>query len=396
MTPQRFDQLWQQFNAGQLSEPEYAELLEAVDTGAFDDRVQANILAALNARRTDSRWTAEREAAVWGRISPHMPKQEPARRFRIGWRWAAAAILVASFGTVAWFVLFNKPQKEIFALEPQAQRFKNDIAPGTKKATLILANGSTIVLDSAKKGSLATQGNATVSKMDDGRLMYSAGKEEPTAILYNTLTVPRGGQIVQLTLADGTKVWMNAASSLRYPTGFRGKDRTVVLTGEGYFEVAKNPAMPFHVQVNGTDVEVLGTHFNVMAYEEENETKTTLLEGSVKVTVTRGSASLQLAPGQQAKINKAGEIELFKGVDIESTMAWKNGLFQFSDENIENIMRQVSRWYDVDVSYEGNVKALKFGAEISRKENVSKLLKFLELTGVIHFKIDGNKILVTP
>ena len=308
-------------------------------------------------------------------------------------RAAAAAVIVMLVSTATYFLLLQKAPVNI-AAAPQTERFKNDIAPLTKNAILTLANGLKVVLDSTKKGSLALQGNATVSKTGEAQLVYNAAGKKPTELVYNTLTIPRGAQVVQVSLADGTKVWMNSASSLRYPTAFNGNNRTVELTGEAYFEVAKNPSMPFHVLVNGTEVEVLGTHFNIMAYEDEHAVRTTLLEGSVKIT--RGQSSLLISPGEQAKVDPAGEITLVKGVDIEATMAWKNGLFQFNDAGIESIMRQVSRWYDVEVEYQGNIKDLKFGAAISRKENVSRLLKFLELTGVIHFKIEGNKITVMP
>ena len=309
-------------------------------------------------------------------------------------RWAAAAAIIIGFATGSYFLFFHKKQANEIAIQPQAVRFKNDVAPGIKKAVLTLSGGQHIIIDSVKNGAVAKQANVQIIKTSGSELAYKPLNEKPGSVQYNDLSVPRGAPVIQMTLADGTRVWMNAASSLHYPTTFSGKERSVELTGEAYFEVAKNPSMPFHVKFNGTDVEVLGTHFNVMAYDDEPGTKTTLLEGKVKVS--KGTGSLIINPGEQAIVNPLGQITLDKNVNIEMTMAWKNGLFDFTDEKMENIMRQIARWYDVDVTYEGDTKNLVFGLAISRKENVSKLLNYMELTGTVHFRIEGNKITVTP
>jgi ferric-dicitrate binding protein FerR (iron transport regulator) len=215
-------------------------------------------------------------------------------------------------------------------------------------------------------------------------------------LAYNTIATPRGGQY-QLVLADGSKVWLNASSGLRYPTAFTGKERRVELTGEGYFEVAKNASMPFHVQVNQMDVEVLGTHFNINAYDDESAVKTTLLEGSVKV-VKRETANVKenpivLQPGQQAEMKPHSPLAINHSPNIEEVMAWKNGLFQFKAAGIETVLRQAARWYDVEFVYKGNIPE-KFSGQISRSANAEQLLKILELTGKVKFEINGKTIIV--
>ena len=306
---------------------------------------------------------------------------------------AAAAILILLTGG-AWYYFYQKPEAGITKNDSNADRFKNDIAPGSDKAVLTLADGSEIILDNAQTGTLTQQGNTKIILLDAGQLAYNThGTKANGEVLYNTISTPKGGQY-QIVLADGSKVWMNAASSLRFPTAFAGKQRNVELTGEAYFEVAKNAAMPFNVQVNDLNVQVLGTHFNVMAYNDENVIKTTLLEGAVKVT--KGTVAGLLKPGQQAKMDKdAGNIKIATA-DVEETMAWKNGLFLFNNDDIKTIMRQISRWYDVNISFEGNIPAKNFTWQISRNTNVSQVLKMLELTKEVHFKITGKNIVVMP
>ncbi len=306
---------------------------------------------------------------------------------------AAAAVIIA-LGTTAWFHWRTKPSKpEIVKTDNE---FKADINPGTNKALLTLANGSTVALDNVHTGTIGTEGNTKISKLDSSQLAYNAAinlNRGSHPELFNMLSTPRGGQY-QVILADGTKVWLNAASSLRFPIYFTRNSRKVELTGEAYFEVAKNPSLPFIVQVNGMQVQVLGTHFNVMAYGNEKEIRTTLLEGSVRIT--QNDESLTLKPGEQARITETGKMSIAKDADVEEAIAWKNGEFQFNGASIETIMKQVERWYDVDVSYEGTIAPHAFVANISRDVPVSKLLKLLQLTGQVHFKIENKKITVTP
>ncbi|MEP7081173.1 MAG: FecR family protein, partial [Ginsengibacter sp.] len=303
---------------------------------------------------------------------------------------AAAAIIVLLVAGYMWFY-FNNSSK-ITTQVLAKNEIKQDIAPGGNRATLTLANGSTIILDSAQNGSLATQGNTQVVKLKDGKLIYQKENSNPASIQYNIISTPRGGQY-QLTLTDGSQVWLNAASSITFPTSFVGDKREVKITGEAYFEVAHNAAMPFHVSVNKMDVEVLGTHFNVNAYDDEGMIKTTLFEGSVNVS--KGNESVKIRPGQQAIVkNVLGKIQIKDDVDLEAVAAWKNGKFIFQNEDIFSIMRKLERWYNVDVTFKGNVTKEDFIGIISSKVNLSQILRLLKQTGTVKFSVIGKNVLV--
>jgi transmembrane sensor len=257
-----------------------------------------------------------------------------------------------------------------------------------------LADGKRIILTGAKNGTIAKDHNAIINKTADGQLVYQSDDKETASSkrpAENLLQTPRGGEY-HLILADGTNVWLNAASSIRYPTAFTGNDRRVEVTGEAYFEVAHNAAKPFRVTSKGQTVEVLGTHFNINAYDDEPGIKTTLLEGSVKVSNKDQKAILK--PGQQAIVQSINNSIIIKNANTEEVVAWKNGYFLFDGEKIESIMRKVSRWYDVDVQYEQTMPDVAFGGSISRFENVSQLLEVLQRTGSVHFKIEGRRLTV--
>lgn len=330
------------------------------------------------------------------------------RRMR---RWIMAAAVVLLLGVGVW-LLAGRHASSGIASSPAIKETKPiDVpAPNGNNAILTLADGSTVVLDSVKNGELARQGDAQVSKANAGRLVYHAlpGGDAgnagttgaaglPQKMVYNTVSTRRGGQF-QIVLPDGSKVWLNTVSSLRFPTAFMGTERVVELKGEAYFEVAKNAAQPFVVHVStaedkGMDIRVLGTQFNVMAYDNEAEIRTTLLEGAVKVM--KGDKSRVLAPGEQAKVDKQGGLTLDAKADVDLAMAWKNGFTSFKSADIRSIMRQVERWYDIDVVYEGNVPERTFSGGISRDANLSELIRLLEVSK-IHFKIEGRKLTVTP
>lgn len=297
----------------------------------------------------------------------------------------AAAILV--FISTGIFLLYNKRNtQQIVNNKPDT----HDVAPGGNKAILTLSNGAKVVLNSVKNGNLGTQAGAMVVKKDS-LLSYKATKVNVNQVSYNTITTPNGGQY-QLVLADGTKVWLNAASSLRFPTQFIGKDRTVELTGEAYFEVAKNKAKPFNVKTSTQTTQVLGTHFDINSYSNETSVKTTLLEGSVKVLSATGNVII--SPGQQAVLsNNNNSLTVNNGVDINEVIAWKNGMFQFDDADIQTIMRQVARWYDIDTEFKGQIPNYTYHGKISRNSNASQVLRILGLSG-INFTIEGRKIIV--
>lgn len=315
-------------------------------------------------------------------------------------RLAAAAIVIA----IAAVVFMNIGRQSKTTEPVVAKTTVNDVLPGGNRAALKLADGRLIVLDSSANGSLAIQGNATIIKLSDGQIAYNAEDKGATEVLYNTMSTPPAGQY-KLKLPDGTDVWLNAASSITYPTAFAGRERTVTITGEAYFEVAKDRSKPFHVKVNDMDVEVFGTHFNINAYADEAAVKTTLLEGSVKVRQSangnRQSAknterAVVLKPGQQAVMAAVNSrLTIDHSPDIDQVIAWKNGLFNFNKVSLQDVMKQISRWYDVDVVYQGAIRPKKFGGEIQRDLNLSEVLDGLKETG-IHFKIEGKKLIVLP
>ena len=324
------------------------------------------------------------------------PVAKPSTNRRLWYYLSAAASVLIILGLAAYFY---SPQLHQPGPQPSTAQALKDIGPGGNKAILTLANGDKVVLEDARNGIISQQGNAAVNKTDSGSLFYNdVSSNAAASIVYNTLNTPYGGQY-QITLQDGTKVWLNAGSSLRFPTSFPGNERNVTLTGEAYFEVAKDKARPFFVTVNAgsaapMNVKVLGTHFNINAYPDEQHNIVTLLEGSVKVDC--GEANAMLAPGNAAILNKASGKLNIKDGDTEAATAWKNGYFLFDNEKVESIMRQISRWYDVEISYQGDVSGKAIGGSLSRSKNVSEVLNMLELTGTVHFKTEGRRITVMP
>ena len=302
---------------------------------------------------------------------------------------AVAASILAIILTS--FILFRQSDSaQIVKAVTSEQRFKDDVAPGGNKATLTLADGSVISLDDANDGTITQQGDAKVIKLD-GKILYDL-VANTKQVVYNTISTPRGGQY-QLALPDGSLVWLNATSSLRFPTAFVDNERRVEITGEAYFEVAKDPAKPFIVSVNNAEVQVLGTHFNINAYSDEEDVKTTLLEGSVKFV--NAANNIFLKPGQQSQLLKDGSIKLENGVNVEEVIAWKNGRFNFENAGIKMVMRQLSRWYDVEIKYRGKTDDI-FVAEMPRDIKLSDALKALEQTGRVKFEKDGKTIVVMP
>ncbi len=314
----------------------------------------------------------------------------PIRRY-----WAAAAAVLLLLGGLTTLYISRTPQPSMAINErPAADTL---ILPGGNKAVLTLANGRQVILDSAKNGLLAMQGTTGVVKRFDGAITYEQQRTSAAEPLYNTVTTPRGGQYA-VTLPDGTRVWLNAASSIRFPAAFTGEERLVEISGEAYLEVAPDKSKPFKVAVNNAkggrqmEVQVLGTSFNIMAYEDEGVVKTTLLEGAIRLV--HGTETKLLHPGQQGQL-KDGMFRLLDDADTEEALAWKNGQTLFAGEDITAIMRKVSRWYDVDVEYQGQLPKRNFTGGISRKADISELLKILELNQ-IHFTVKGRKITIMP
>ena len=309
------------------------------------------------------------------------------------WKWAAAAaglIGIIYFGNI---LLTRKIPAELAKTDSIVLRLPNEVLPKGNNAILTLSNGKTIVLDSVKNGIIARQGNTKVIKLDSGQLAFAPEtKNEFHAdeISYNTVSTPRATQY-QLVLSDGTKVWLNAASSLKFPTTFNEHDRIVELSGEGYFEVAKNKEKPFIVRTGKQEVKVLGTHFDIMAYEDEESIQTTLLEGIVVVRHDNQSETLE--PGRQARLNRDDNRLTVAMVNTSHAIAWKNGYFFFDKSDVKTIMRQVSRWYDLDIVYESPVPDLQFSGKIERSLPLSGITHLLE-SGQIHFRIEGKKCIL--
>ncbi len=328
---------------------------------------------------------------VYARIHPQVRQSLPRR---MGWRRmiAAAAVLILFLGGT-WLYRRSAPLN-VTATGSQKERFHNDIAAGGNKAVLTLAGGQKLVLDSLVNGEIARQGGASIHKKVDGEIIYSGVVPSNEALSYNTLSTPRGGKY-QLTLPDGTKVWLNAASSITYPVAFRGAERKVSITGEAYFEVAANKSRPFQVDMGkGVTTEVLGTTFDINVYSDEPVLKTTLVEGAVNVRTAAGTKLLQ--PGQEAEITRQGKVvTTVTSVNTENTTAWIRDEFFFQKTNIEEMMRQIARWYDVEVVYQGKPKT-QFVGSIPRSISAASLFKVLEATGGVHFIIEGKKITVMP
>ncbi|MEO6328272.1 MAG: FecR domain-containing protein [Ginsengibacter sp.] len=328
---------------------------------------------------------------LYSRIIDNSPMQKPGLIVRLIalLRWSAAAAVILLFGAGVYLYL-NHPSAKSIASKTTRKPIKPDndvVAPATNKAVLTLADGRMIELDSIKDGTLARQGNVQIVKQTDGQITYNGVSGED---LYNTLNVPRGSKVVTVRLSDGTQVWLNSESSLRYPAAFAGTERKVQITGEAYFEVAHNPGIPFIVKKDAIEIEVFGTRFNINSYGDEGMNKVTLLEGSIKVSLNNYQNLLK--PGQQAQITN--DIKLVNAVDIEKVMAWKNGKFQFGEKaDLHLIMKKIARWYDVDVEYEGGPVTQRFGGEMPMNSNLSQVLEILKTSGV-KFTIDGKKVIV--
>lgn len=344
------------------------ELLElpenyAPDTNVIRDRMLAKIEERI--RKSNIRYTSTR--SLWSRI-------------------AVAATLLLFISVGAYFILGKRRVPE------QVSQIQYDIKPGKNQATLTLANGQKIILTKGLNGKLAQQGNTSIAVSSSNAITYTTVAKNAEVVTYNTLSTARGEQSpYPLILSDGTKVWLDAASTITFPTVFNGKSRLVKITGQAYFEVAHNAAQPFKVSVRDLTVEDIGTQFNINAYEDEPAIRTSLLNGAVRVVRQAGQQSVVLSPGQDAVA--ASRLSVKEG-DPEESTAWKNGYFRFNDENIQGVMRQLARWYNIDVIYVGTPPSVGFNAHISRYKNISQVLKVLELTKMVKFQVEERRVMV--
>lgn len=365
-----YEALVQRYLKNQLTDQELELFAELVRTGKLDDQ----LFEAWNA---DIDITEEDELDF-----------NRTQKVRFLWPKAVAAAAVLIMLSFAGYFYY---QKYSSATPVELTANLHDADPGGNKATLTLADGSKISLTDASNGELAKQSGVRISKSKNGELVYSVIATNTKLPVFNTISTPRGG-VYQVNLPDGTKVWLNAASSIKFPTTFAHlKERKVELEGEAYFEVAKNKKLPFIVSTSGQQLKVLGTHFNVNAYDDEDEVKTTLLEGSLKVFAAN---SILLKPGQQAHVNRKGSRNVqLSPANIAQVMAWKNGFFHFEKDNLHTVMRQLSRWYDVEVVYEVDRQDDEFMGDIPRGIKLSEVLKMLAFEGT-QFKIEGHKLIV--
>jgi ferric-dicitrate binding protein FerR (iron transport regulator) len=377
-----------------LGQPENTEALKE----AIDQALASNAYRDLSDKsRSDIIFRkilqqAEKEQPPAASVIQMAPKQSNTRLWR-GIAAAAACIVI-----IAGYYFLKTPGRRSIDIVRMRPAQSNDVAPGRNKAILQLADSSTIVLDESDTGVVAQQGSTKILKLTNGQLAYKAAASHElraaSQLAYNVISTPRGGQY-QVVLPDGSKVWLNAASSLRFPTAFAGKERSVTITGEAYFDIVPNKNMPFTVQVNDTKIEVLGTRFNVNSYSNEAMLRTTLLDGAVRVSQLSGKPGegTRLIPGQQASIYNRSASIIVNPVDTEAVVAWKNGMFQFESSDIQTIMRQMERWYDVDVIYAGKAPEGHYSWTGGRDQSLLKVLRILE-EGDLKFKIEGKNLTV--
>ncbi|HLG39647.1 MAG TPA: FecR domain-containing protein [Chitinophagaceae bacterium] len=415
----RLKYLLDQFATNSLTEVEFDELFMLIGQDVNEGEVKAVLAADLDAQKPggyDRLYWAEKfrglilsdlrsqpSPARAGSVAPKEKDLEktPIRRIFPLRRWDVAASIILLLGVSSYLLFFNKPAKQAEMVQTQEQRYKNDVDPGKYKARLTLADGSTITLDSAALGELAKQGNTSVINKD-GQLVYNPSSTKGE-VLYNTVSTNKG-ETYSLTLADGSKVWLNSGSSIHFPVAFPGKERRIETTGEVYVKVAPLTAkggqgkVPFIVSVNGMEVLALGTEFNINSYSDEDNISTTLIEGSLKVT--KGTIYTVLKPGQQTILNSNGQLGAATTVNIDEIVAWKEGFFHFESADLKTILRQFSRWYDIDVVYEGPVTNRTFFGIIKRSNTLKKVLEMLQ-DNKIEFRIEslpdsrtGKKLIV--
>ena len=370
------------------SAEELEELKLFLNDPSYEETAKNHLLSLLRVTDPLAEGSEARLQAVLKKIKEEEPTPKPySRQLPFIRRWWAVAALLIGTAVAVWLLI--RPKMPAPAVAGQ-QTLRHDRSPGRNVARLTLSDGSSITLDSAHDGFLTKQGNASITKSGDGSLAYQPAKGERTVAVYNTLSTPRGGQY-RLLLPDGSQVWLNAASSISYPTAFTEAERSVTITGEAYFEIVSNATMPFRVRINTPggqkDIRVLGTHFNVKAYGDETTVTTTLLEGSVKLENTI------LKPGEQGQWRADGTMQVDPHANIEEAVAWKNGLFHFEGADVAEVMRQLSRWYDVDVVFKGKLPDTKFEGEITRNSNLTEVFKILQLSNV-HFTVEDKKVIV--
>jgi len=379
--PNRIEYLLEKFSANEVTEAEFKELCQLINTDENEPVIKAKLFQDLENTPFSSL-----DQSVMDKMLQQAVYQaaKPVKRM-FSWRRLTSVAAVIVFLALGSYYLFLKTnEKPATAKTPMA--VPNDVAPGKDGAILTLADGRQIVLDNASDGKITDEAikNGNVLSYQDA---------PTTPVTYNTMSTPKG-RMYSLVLPDGSKVWLNAASSIRFPTAFIEAERRVEITGEAYFEVVHDASKPFHVVANDMDVQDLGTHFDINAYSDEESLKTTLLEGSVLVTSKGLKRAAVLTPGQQSIVDK-NALTVNKNVETDEIIAWKNGQFVFNSTSLEQLMKQISRWYDVDVEYKGQIPQENFTGIVSRSSNLSQVLNIVKQAGV-RLEVQGNKITVTP
>ena len=380
-TNNRLAELFKKYVDKTITEEEYAELFVYIR----NPETKEQVLAFMDEHNKKVQSDALVHEVDWDGMYANItnPKKSDGRKRMPIWKYAAAAAILL----VAGFTLYYTVQK---SAEVKPLAYYNDIKPGGDKATLTLADGSQIVLDNRNTGQVATEGAISIETDAKGQIVYLVkGNSETESQKINTLSTPAGGKF-SVVLSDGSKVWLNATSSIKFPAAFAKDERRVEVKGEAYFEIEKDSSRPFYVKNGSSEIKVLGTHFNVMAYPDEYRSELTLLEGAVQFTKSGNSELLK--PGKQILYTESSTETKQRDANIEEVMAWKNDLFVFNNTNIDEIMKELMRWYDVKIKYDGEKPDISFTGVIPRNANVSKVLKALELTGDVVFGIENNVI----
>jgi transmembrane sensor len=396
---ERLQYLINRCNKGQLSDQEWQELKML----ATEDNREAYASLLENQLHQTTERLPEEEAAWELQIRQILDLDQPSRKtspmLRVSYlrRWWVAASVILLL-TAGYFYWWNADERK--TRSPPVIAKNNDVAPGKQGAILTLHNGAVVLLDTMKNGVVALQ-EGIIARVENGILRYEGNTSRE---VYNTMSTPKGRQF-QVVLPDGSNVWLNAASSIRYPASFTGKERKVEISGEAYFEVAGNPQKPFRVVIDHqAEVEVLGTAFNINAYQDDKRINTTLLEGSIKVSRLTSSGKDQQQPsavmlkqGQEVQVSQdlQADMQIIDKADIEKVMAWKNGLFNFNDMPLPTVMNQLARWYDIDIRYEGKIPDRIFAGEITRDLSLSQLLLLFKDID-IRYEIKGRTLIIKP
>ncbi len=400
MNQNKLDELLSLFVDGKISREEFEQLFDYIRSEQDDENINFAIDQELRKMKSCvSLDDAEKDKMFESIVATeHFDQKAESDKhiIRAWYQFSVAASILAILSVGLYFYANRTIDHRTSFSKSEKLKEKVIIKPGGDKAVLTLSDGSRIILEDAKNGLLANQAGVSIQKTADGELLYSFAKKKSSVpealteeVIYNKIETPYGGKY-QINLPDGSKVWLNSASTLRFPALFSGNTREVELNGEAYFDVAKNPNKPFKVITKDQIVEVLGTQFNINSYSDEETFKTTLIEGSVKIIYK--DRVVLLSPGQQFQPNLKSSKVIH--ADTEEVTAWKNGYFLFKDEDIHSIMRKISRWYNVEVNYKGEIPDVGFGGNISRSKDINEVLNVLQLTNAVHFKIEGRRITV--